>query len=255
MPPLGSERSVVEPRRLNRALLRLLGWRQLGPRVRYWHISRALDGRQPRRVFEAGCGWGQNLFALQRRFPQATMVGVDADAVMIVMARQIAAQLPGLQPTFVVGDLHTVSLEGMFDLILMSDVLEYLSDDQQVLRRCHDWLVPGGRFVLHVPRRITEQRRILPVSHETPGHVRPEYTKEEIVAKMHTAGFKLPQVRETFGWWGTLAWESFRLCERRLRPLSALAFPKLLGIARLDCWGRIRNGNGYLLVAHRRGGD
>ena len=124
MPPLGSERAVVESRPLHSLLLQLMGWRQLGPRLRYWHVQRSIPGARPTRIFEAGCGWGQNLFALQRRFAEADCLGADRDGAMIELARRIASHLPGRQPRFLVGDLQAVSLEGSFDLIVMSDVLE-----------------------------------------------------------------------------------------------------------------------------------
>ena len=254
MQPFGSERRYVEPRRLNRFLLRLGGWRQVGPWLRYWHVERTISACQPARILEAGCGWGQNLFALQRRFPEAELIGVDCDTAALELGRRIAARLPGPQPKFVCGDLHAVSFPGVFDLMLMVDVLEYVADDAQVLRRCRELLADGGRFVLHVPRRATEQRRILPVSHEIPGHARPEYTRQEIMGKVQVAGFELEEVRATFGFWGTLAWELGRICER-VRPCGVIGFPFLLLLARLDCWDQAREGNGYLLVAHRRKAD
>ncbi len=251
MPPFGSERRYVEPRRLNRCLLAVCGWRQIGPWIRYWHVARAIRELQPARILEAGCGWGQNLFALQRQFPDAVLIGVDRDAAMVEVGRRIAARLPGRQPQFVLGDLHAVSLEGVFELIVMVDVLEYVADDALVLRRCRELLADNGRFILHVPRRITEQRRVLPVSHDIPGHARPEYTRQEIVDKVQEAGCELEEVRATFGLWGTLAWECGRVCER-FKPFGALCFPFLLLLARLDYWGKPHDGNGYLLVARRR---
>jgi len=248
MPPFGSERRYVESQPLKRLWLQLFGWRQLGPWLRYWHVERAVADLQPARVLEVGCGWGQNLFALQRQFPSAELIGVDADTQALAIARRIVEYQPTTHIRFLHAVLPALPVTGLFDLILMVDVLEYIVDDVAVLDRLRSILHPQGRFILHVPRRITEHRRYLPVSHATPGHVRPEYTREEIVNKVRAAGFEITQVRMTFGCWGTVAWECARVVER-LRPLGAAVFPILLGIARLECWKEPHDGNDYLIVA------
>ena len=251
----GSERRWDEPNSLKRWWLAAFGWRQIGPRIRYWHIEQALRGAAPRSMVELGCGWGQNVFALRRRFPKATLVGIDPDRRALALARRIAQHAEGAPVHWIeaAAPPWPAQAAGPFDAALVVDVLEYIAEDRAVLAGIRERLRPGGLLLVHVPRRITEQRRILPVSHEVPGHARPEYTRAEIRATVEAAGFTVRDIRGTFGFWGTLAWELGRLIER-LGPAAALLFPMLLPLARLDCWGRRVDGNGYFMIAEPRHG-
>lgn len=255
MTAFGAERRHVEPSAIKRLWLSWFGWRQLGPRIRYWHVERALHGVAPRRILEVGCGWGQNLFALRRKFPQASLTGLDPDRRAIALARRVGEHVAGPPVEWIEAGVPPMPAEaaGPFDAALMIDVLEYIADDRAALSSVRERLSPQGLLLLHVPRRITAQRRVLPVSHGVPGHARPEYTKEDLMAVVDASGFAIRDVRGTFGFWGTLAWELGRLSER-LGPVAALLFPLLLPLARLDCWGRRTDGNGYLVIAEPRHG-
>ena len=249
----GHERSVLETQPIKRWLLRWWGWRQLGPRIRYGHVEQATRGMHPHRILEVGCGWGQNLLTLHQRWPSAELVGLDQDAHALAEARQIAQQF-GVSPLRLVhATLPALPVEGPFDLLLMVDVLEYIAEDLRVLRQLRTVVAPQGHLLLHVPRRITEQRRYLPISHDVTGHVRPEYTREDIAHTLRAAGWHVQEVHPTFGMWGTIAWECGRASER-WRPWGAVLFPLLLSMARLDYCGAHHDGNGYLLMA-RPGND
>lgn len=58
------------------------------------HERLALIKIDPQHVLDAGCGEGADLSALQKRFPQAEIVGLDASAAMLQQAH--AAQKDGL---------------------------------------------------------------------------------------------------------------------------------------------------------------
>jgi len=249
----GYERYILEAHPLKRWLLRWWGWRQIGPRIRFGHLEQVTRDLHPKRILEIGCGWGQNLFALNRRWPSTELVGVDQDGRALAEARRIAQELSVSRLRFVQATLPTLPVDGPFDLLLIVDVLEYIVDDREVLRRLRTVTAPHGRLLLHVPHRITDQRRYLPVSHAVPGHVRPEYTRAEIEDVVRAAGWVLHVVHPTFGPWGTIAWECSRASER-CGALGAIWFPLILGLARLDVCAVHREGNGYLLVASPESG-
>src|SRR5690349_8621681 len=79
-----------------------------------------------RRVLEIGCGTGNLLAALK----PAQGVGVDFSTEMIGRARQ---RYPDLQ--FIHADAHDLPLEGTFDAIILSDLVNDLWDVQQVFER------------------------------------------------------------------------------------------------------------------------
>src|SRR5690606_26236770 len=58
------------------------------------HERLALIKIEPRHALDAGCGEGADLAALQKRFPQAEVIGLDASTAMLRQAQ--SAQKEGL---------------------------------------------------------------------------------------------------------------------------------------------------------------
>ncbi|MGQ0603523.1 MAG: class I SAM-dependent methyltransferase [Anaerolineales bacterium] len=100
-------------------------------------------------VLDAGCGAGELLAAVQRRNPEAKLLGLE-----LASSRVAAAQRRlGSQAEVRVGSL-TAPLPfppQCADMILVTEVLEHLKDPAQVLRHLSQWLRPGGVFILSVP--------------------------------------------------------------------------------------------------------
>ena len=84
------------------------------------------------RVLEIGCGQGNLLASLK----PSTGVGIDFSNEMIEHARKAH---PGL--TFISMDAHFLEIEGVFDYIILSDVLNDVWDVQEILSHlrpnCH----------------------------------------------------------------------------------------------------------------------
>jgi SAM-dependent methyltransferase len=99
------------------------------------------------RVLEIGCARGDLLAALAPR----EGVGVDFSREMIARAR---AAHPGL--TFLEADAHAIPLEGPFDVIVLSDLVNDLWDVQRVLAEVHRLSGPGTRVLLNLYSRLWE---------------------------------------------------------------------------------------------------
>lgn len=99
------------------------------------------------RVLELGCGRGDLLAALR----PAVGVGVDFSGEMVRRARQ---RHPALR--FVVGDAHALPLEGAFDVIVLSDLVNDLWDVQAVFDEVARIAGPHTRVVLNVYSRLWE---------------------------------------------------------------------------------------------------
>jgi SAM-dependent methyltransferase len=107
------------------------------------------------RVVEFGCGTGR-LIAMPLLGWGYDVVGVDLDAASIAYGREMLARA-GLDPeTLVVSDLRNAP--GDFDVVVASEVLEHLSDDdlRLSLSAAHDKLRPGGRLLVTVPNGYGE---------------------------------------------------------------------------------------------------
>ena len=102
-----------------------------------------LPAGKPGRLLDLGCGDGDLMRAAQDREWNAE--GVDFDPASVEFARR-----RGL-------NVHLGSLVSQdyaaeqFDAIVMSHVVEHLSDPIGVLQECHRVLKPGGRLILATP--------------------------------------------------------------------------------------------------------
>jgi len=92
------------------------------------------------RILEVGCGHGDLIASLNPSFA----VGIDFSEKMISRARQ---KHPGIE--FVQADAHDIPIDGSFDVVILSDLVNDLYDVQTVLeelkRLCH----PKTRIIIN----------------------------------------------------------------------------------------------------------
>ncbi|MGA2286230.1 MAG: class I SAM-dependent methyltransferase [Dehalococcoidia bacterium] len=132
-----------------------------------------------RSVLDAGCGSGVNLRALQKNLGVSDVVGIDIS----LNALQLAATQ--VQGEFVVMDVERNSLQREFDLVLSSQVVEHLEDDEAFLSNlramCKGYCLIG-----------TMQGRMR-ASEAYVGHKR-NYTRPGLEQKLRNAGFAIERV-------------------------------------------------------------
>src|SRR5262249_42086546 len=148
-----------------------------------------------------------------------------------------------------------LDFDGEFDLVVSVDNLEHVEDDVTAMRGLLRALRPGGRLVVHVPgyerRWLVFGRR---VNFDVPGHVRPGYRVEELMAKLGQAGFDVTVSRATYGMLETFTNNVSYLitgADQRRKGVYALVFPVLLAVSWLGKFSRPRWGAGVLAVAGR----
>ncbi len=106
-------------------------------------------------VLELGCFRGDFTQRLLREFERVTCVEASSEAAAVARERC------GDSAVVVNGLFETVALEGRYDNIFMTHVLEHLDDPVQVLRRVNqEWLAEGGRFFLACPNANAASRQI-----------------------------------------------------------------------------------------------
>jgi SAM-dependent methyltransferase len=132
-------------------------------------------------VMDVGCGPAHN-YELLAEGRSVRFAGVDISAVAVDQAR---SRRPG---SFAVSDIQDVALEGQWDLVYCSLVLEHLPDDEAALRNMRPGVSKhlllttiGGNFERYRP---WEERM---------GHVR-NYRRGELEAKVEAAGFRVERV-------------------------------------------------------------
>jgi len=100
------------------------------------------------RILDLCCGTGLSTEALLSVYPDAEIVGLDASAGMLDIARR-----KDLPVRFVLGDaMDPASAEGVdgpFDGVLMAYGIRNMPDPDACLRRLQELLVPGGVVAFH----------------------------------------------------------------------------------------------------------
>lgn len=106
------------------------------------------------RVADLGCGTGWSTIAVATAFPDAEVIGYDVDAASIEDARSNAAGA-GVGVDFRTADAASMSEQGLFDLVLLLEVLHDLARPVEVLEQARRALAPGGA-VLVADEKVAE---------------------------------------------------------------------------------------------------
>lgn len=130
---------------------------------------------------EVGCGTGFVLSAVAAAFPAKRYVGVEPFAEGLAYAR---SRLP--EGEFHQLDARRLPFKNEFDLIGSFDVLEHIQEDQDVLRKFHEALKPGGGLLIAVP----QHQWLWSATDEAAGHVR-RYARADLENKIRAAGFQI----------------------------------------------------------------
>lgn len=236
----------------------VFGLTSMHTRIRALHLLRFFATRPPQGpVLEVGFGEGYLLLALARNFPGLRFEGWEVTARQVERAQERARLLGIANVSFREADISGPAEPApAFGCVYAIDVLEHIADDAHAMDQMAGLLLPGGRLVIHVPLRGSLQRRFLPgfSGHSDPGHVRPEYTPEELCRLVDGAGLSREILRHTFGVWGELCFEmnSFFWRWRRLDSLwRAVTMPPLLPFGFLDAIKPLSKGNSLLLAASK----
>jgi SAM-dependent methyltransferase len=261
---------------LKAAFFLILGTPDMHTRMRNSHVINqieCLDLPPHSQVLEGGFGRAATLFWLARHHPNWRLTGVELDPLMAEDARRAIKRGGYPNIKIIGGSIEDLAEEIIYDLAISIDIMEHIEDDVGFLRRYLRALKPGGCLVLHVPKRHQEQWRLIPAFRQhhvrgfvrdkccpdgglrqvyVDGHVRDEYTVEELRQVIEKAGFKIVAWRETIGRWGEISFELNNLLWPRpvLRYLLALlTYPIAVPLGYLDVRCTPQQGNSFLVTA------
>jgi SAM-dependent methyltransferase len=192
-------------------------------------------------VLDVGCGQGSLLETLMPLRPQARYAGVDFSASALDVARQRAPQAE-----FDRLDVTSDHLNRKFDLVLCTDVVEHIENDQEALRNV---AAMTGRYLLV----STLQGRMRPYE-KIVGHYR-NYAHGELQAKIEATGLKVERVVEWgFPFFSPLYRNLFSVAgvqektEGQYGPIRRLAAMILYTVFLMNSWRR----GDYIFVLARR---
>lgn len=153
-----------------------------GNRFRYELIARELaaSGIQPERVLDCGCGDGSLLSVVARTIHCDELHGVD-------IAANVPIERAGVPIHFRQHDLSAPlphEMRGHYDLVLCSEVIEHVVEDDMVLRNIVDAAAAGGLVLL------TTQSGSIYKTEQFLGHLR-HYRLDDLCARMKEAGLAI----------------------------------------------------------------
>jgi 2-polyprenyl-3-methyl-5-hydroxy-6-metoxy-1,4-benzoquinol methylase len=99
------------------------------------------------RLADLGCGLAWSTMAVAEAYPEAEIIGVDADVASIEDARRLAAGR-GVGVRFEAADASELAGHGPFDGILVLEALHDMSRPVEVLAAARDALAEGGCVVV-----------------------------------------------------------------------------------------------------------
>ena len=119
------------------------------------------DGLSGQRILDAGCGTGQRLLAVARRYPKAQFVGLDMTAASIAVAEALS-QRHGIQNVeFCTSELLDFSPEYAFDVILSIGVVHHLENPSRGIQFLTSLLSESGVLILWLYHALGEHQRLL----------------------------------------------------------------------------------------------
>ena len=98
------------------------------------------------RILDIGCGLG--VYVRKFREFSDRVYGIDIDPKRL---REGAKTTPGLM--LAVGE-HLPFRDGVFDVIVLNEVIEHVRDDRATIAESLRILAPGGRIVIYAPNRL-----------------------------------------------------------------------------------------------------
>jgi SAM-dependent methyltransferase len=108
-------------------------------------VAETIAGLRPRRILDVGCGSGTQLTRpLAEAFPEIEILAVDDDDASIVWAQ-------GQNPPANLRFAAPSAVDGVFDLVIASEVLEHVEAPDRFLGDLRARLAPGARLVITVP--------------------------------------------------------------------------------------------------------
>ncbi len=101
-------------------------------------------------ILELGCGWGSLSLWMARRYPSARITAVSNARSQRVYIEERARRAGLTNLSVITADMNAFATDQRFDRVVSVEMFEHMRNWRALLRRVHDWLEPGGRFLLHV---------------------------------------------------------------------------------------------------------
>ena len=101
-------------------------------------------------ILELGCGWGSLTLFMAGRYRKARITAVSNSSSQREYITG-EAQRRGLSNVQVITrDMNEFTTDERYDRIVSVEMFEHMRNYRRLFERLHDWLIPGGRFFMHI---------------------------------------------------------------------------------------------------------
>lgn len=182
--------------------------------LRSWHLKQEIRKWRDKHknkvayVLDAGCGFGQHCYFINKMAPQWALLGVDIHKEFVAKNNMFFRQEKMNNVHFQTTDVCTLPYEESFDLILSVDVLTYLENDVEVMGKFHKALKTGGSLIICTPSQNLKGGGSLVWGKEENSigcRKRDGYDKQLLRQKLNEAGFSEIYMRYIYGWPGRIS--------------------------------------------------
>jgi len=102
------------------------------------------------RILELGCGWGSLTLRMAAQYPNARITAVSNSSSQREHILAEAAHRGLVNLSVLTCDMNRFDTPERFDRVVSVEMFEHMRNWRELFRRVHGWLVPGGRFFMHV---------------------------------------------------------------------------------------------------------
>ncbi len=101
-------------------------------------------------VLELGCGWGSLSLWMAEHFPlsQFTAVSNSASQREFILTQAEQRGLCNLE--VLTANVAEFETDRRFDRVVSVEMFEHMRNHTELMRRIHDWLMPGGKLFVHI---------------------------------------------------------------------------------------------------------
>ena len=201
--------------------------------LRAWHVHKELrawkkssGGNAAINILDAGAGYGQYSYWMQKRFEQCSILAVDVKEEQVADCNRFFQNIGARNVKFEIGDLTKFTNPEAYDLVVCVDVMEHIAEDELVFRNYNASMKKGSMLLISTPS--DQGGSDVHGENETSfieEHVRDGYNIGDIKEKLHRAGFSKVDARYSYGAPGKIAW---RLSMKY--PIQMLGVSKLFFI-------------------------
>ena len=102
------------------------------------------------KVLDLGCGWGSLSLWIAEHFPNAAVTSVSNSASQrdFILARARERSIENID--VLTRDMNDFDIDQRFDRIVSVEMFEHMRNYRELFSRIDSWLVPDGRFFMHI---------------------------------------------------------------------------------------------------------